>query len=136
MSSPSRRTSPASLAPGTDSCIRFKMRRNVDLPHPEGPIRAVTDAGGTDSETSSRTWVSPNQAETSTASSRAASGWAPGPADDVRGAGTSITMSSTATVSYAPAIPTIGLFSGVPPSEPRKPASPKLKMPPSLATSQ
>ena len=47
-----------------------------------------------------------------------------------------MTMSSTAMASYAPAIPTIGLFSGLPPSEPRNPASPKLKMPPSLATSQ
>src|ERR1700728_3838368 len=55
MSSPSRRTSPASFAPDTDSCIRFKMRRKVDLPQPEGPMRAVTEAGGTNNETSSRT---------------------------------------------------------------------------------
>ena len=33
-------------------------------------------------------------------------------------------------------MPTTGLFSGVPPMEPWKAASPKLKMPPSQATSQ
>ena len=27
---------------GTSSCIRFRMRRNVDLPQPDGPISAVT----------------------------------------------------------------------------------------------
>ena len=34
------------------------------------------------------------------------------------------------------AIPTIGMFSTVPPMEPKKPASPKAKIPPSEATSQ
>ena len=34
------------------------------------------------------------------------------------------------------AMPTIGLFSGWPPIDPWKAASPKLKMPPSEATSQ
>ncbi len=34
------------------------------------------------------------------------------------------------------AIPTMGAFSGLAPAEPRNPASPKLKMPPSEATSQ
>ena len=33
-------------------------------------------------------------------------------------------------------MPTIGALSGLPPSEPKKPAPPKVKMPPSLATSQ
>ena len=33
-------------------------------------------------------------------------------------------------------MPTTGLLSGMPPVEPKKPASPKLKMPPSEATSQ
>ena len=33
-------------------------------------------------------------------------------------------------------MPTIGLFSGLPPIDPWKAASPKLKMPPSDATSQ
>ena len=34
------------------------------------------------------------------------------------------------------AMPTIGALSGLPPSEPKKPAPPKAKIPPSLATSQ
>ena len=37
MSSPSSMTSPASAADGTSSCIRLRMRRNVDLPQPDGP---------------------------------------------------------------------------------------------------
>ena len=28
--------------PGTSSCIRLRMRRNVDLPQPDGPMSAVT----------------------------------------------------------------------------------------------
>src|ERR1700761_8207404 len=72
MSSPSRRTSPASCADGTASCMRLRMRRNVDLPQPDGPINAVTVARGIDRFTRSRTWVVPNQADTSTAS-----GWPP-----------------------------------------------------------
>ena len=38
-------SSPASEAPGTSSCIRLRMRRNVDLPQPDGPMSAVTCAG-------------------------------------------------------------------------------------------
>lgn len=30
---------------GLDSCIRLRIRRKVDLPHPEGPISAVTVSG-------------------------------------------------------------------------------------------
>ncbi len=41
---------------------------NVDLPHPEGPISAVTVARGMDSETRSSTFFVPNHAETFTAS--------------------------------------------------------------------
>ena len=33
-------------------------------------------------------------------------------------------------------MPTMGLFSAMPPMDPKKPASPKLKIPPSEATSQ
>ena len=40
--SPSSSTSPASCAPGTSSCMRLRIRRNVDLPQPDGPISAVT----------------------------------------------------------------------------------------------
>ena len=39
-------TSPASVAPGTSSCMRLRMRRNVDLPQPDGPISAVTVCAG------------------------------------------------------------------------------------------
>ena len=34
---------PSTRAPGITSCIRFSERRNVDLPQPEGPMRAVTE---------------------------------------------------------------------------------------------
>ena len=39
-------------------------------------------------------------------------------------------------VGYIVARPTMGLLSGWPPIDPAKPASPKAKIPPSLATSQ
>ena len=42
MSSPSSSTSPLIFAVGVSSCIRLRIRRNVDLPHPDGPINAVT----------------------------------------------------------------------------------------------
>src|SRR6476619_5753921 len=73
MSSPSSRTSPARLAPGTSSCIRLRMRRNVDLPQPDGPMSAVTRPAGMVRVTSSSTWCSPNQALTRSATSVA--GW-------------------------------------------------------------
>ena len=44
------------------------MRRNVDLPQPDGPISAVTVPGGIDSDTRSSTLFVPNQAETWSAS--------------------------------------------------------------------
>ena len=37
---------PSTRAPGITSCIRFRDRRNVDLPHPDGPISAVTERAG------------------------------------------------------------------------------------------
>ena len=52
--------------------MRLRIRRKVDLPHPDGPIRAVTVPGGMESDTRLRTRLVPNQADTSTASS-----WAP-----------------------------------------------------------
>ena len=92
------------------------MRRKVDFPQPDGPISAVTVAGGTDMVTSSSTLVSPNQAETSTASrlDRRRQG------DDdgfVRGRG-----HDRAPARAMPMIPwpTIGAFSCVPPAEPKK----------------
>src|SRR5947209_6581341 len=44
------------------SCMRFKDRRNVDLPHPDGPMSAVTCLGSTVMVTSARAWKVPNQA--------------------------------------------------------------------------
>ena len=38
---------PSTRAPGSTSCIRLIDRRNVDLPQPDGPIRAVTVFGST-----------------------------------------------------------------------------------------
>ena len=58
-------------APGISSCIRLRMRRNVDLPQPDGPISAVTLPGSIDSVTWSSTWCVPNQAVMPTASSPA-----------------------------------------------------------------
>ena len=40
-SRPSSRIRPVTRAPGMVSFIRFRQRRKVDLPHPEGPMRAV-----------------------------------------------------------------------------------------------
>ncbi len=34
-------TLPCTRPPATTSCIRLSVRRNVDLPHPDGPISAV-----------------------------------------------------------------------------------------------
>src|SRR6187402_517978 len=52
MSSPSSTTFPAIHAPGMVSCIRLIVRRNVDLPHPDGPISACTWLDANDSDTS------------------------------------------------------------------------------------
>ena len=35
------------------SCIRFSVRRKVDLPQPDGPMKAVTDRASMVIETSS-----------------------------------------------------------------------------------
>lgn len=42
MSLPSTRHSPVRRVPGMRSFIRLNSRRKVDLPHPEGPMKAVT----------------------------------------------------------------------------------------------
>jgi hypothetical protein len=49
------------------------MRRNVDLPQPDGPISAVTILAGMLSDTRSSTLCSPNQAEIDCASRATAS---------------------------------------------------------------
>jgi hypothetical protein len=38
---------PSTCAPGSTSCMRLIDRRNVDLPQPDGPMRAVIDLGST-----------------------------------------------------------------------------------------
>src|SRR5205807_9629074 len=61
MSRPSRSTSPETRAPGTTSCMRLRARRKVDLPQPDGPIRAVTSFGSTVMLMSDSAWNEPNQ---------------------------------------------------------------------------
>src|SRR2546430_826123 len=76
MSAPLRRTSPAILAEATVSCMRLRIRMNVDLPQPDGPISAVTVASGMERQTRSSTFFVPNHADTFTASRLA---WTPAP---------------------------------------------------------
>src|SRR5690242_2646178 len=52
MSSPSSRTLPVTQPPSASSCMRLRQRRNVLLPHPDGPITAVTVCVGKRIETS------------------------------------------------------------------------------------
>ena len=74
MSMPSMRTVPASDALGTSSCMRLRIRRNVDLPHPDGPISAVTWFAFISSETRSSTLWSPNHALTFSVDERSTAG--------------------------------------------------------------
>src|SRR5215470_17761532 len=58
--------------PLTDSsCMRFRQRRNVLLPHPDGPMIAVTVLDGNRSDTSFTIARRPNSAVKFAASSRA-----------------------------------------------------------------
>src|SRR5947209_16949254 len=59
MSSPSSEMSPVTRADGIVSFIRLRQRRNVDLPHPDGPMSAVTRRSPMSSETRSRASVLP-----------------------------------------------------------------------------
>ena len=52
-------TSPVTYAPGMTSCIRFRVRSTVDLPHPDGPMKAVTDRGSMVIDTFFTAWKSP-----------------------------------------------------------------------------
>ena len=72
MSMPSMRIVPASDALGTSSCIRFRIRRNVDLPQPDGPISDVTWLACISRFTRCSTLCSPNHALTFSATSPAA----------------------------------------------------------------
>ena len=47
---------------GTSSCIRFRIRRKVDFPQPDGPISAVTFPSSMVREIRSSTLLEPNQA--------------------------------------------------------------------------
>src|SRR5712691_11330520 len=51
-SSPSSSTLPVIQPPSDSSCMRFRQRRNVVLPHPDGPINAVTVCLGKRMDTS------------------------------------------------------------------------------------
>src|SRR2546423_8893673 len=63
MFSPSRTTLPSARAPGISSWRRLRHRTRVDLPHPDGPISAVTWFGSTDSDMSSMARLLPYHAE-------------------------------------------------------------------------
>src|SRR2546427_3790556 len=70
MSSPSSSTLPVIQPPSESSCMRFRQRRNVVLPHPDGPINAVTVCRGNMSDTSFTAARRPYRAV-----SRAVSSW-------------------------------------------------------------
>ncbi len=40
-------TEPSTRPPGITSCIRLRVRSTVDLPQPDGPMKAVTERGST-----------------------------------------------------------------------------------------
>src|ERR1700686_3225862 len=56
---------PSTRVLGAVSCIRLMQRSNVDLPHPEGPMIAVTACCGTTMEISLIAGVSPKNAHRS-----------------------------------------------------------------------
>src|SRR5215208_1855505 len=59
---PSSATRPATRAPGTVSCMRFRQRSSVLLPHPDGPMTAVTSWSATARETSRTACADPKYA--------------------------------------------------------------------------
>src|SRR2546428_11717478 len=62
MSSLSSNTLPVTQPPSESSWRRLRHRRNVLLPHPEGPMIAVTVLVGKNSETSRTATLRPNSA--------------------------------------------------------------------------
>jgi hypothetical protein len=58
-SSPSSSTRPLSEKLAITSFMRLKQRRIVDLPQPEGPMKAVTPCAGTVIDTSRTATVAP-----------------------------------------------------------------------------
>src|SRR5256885_10316986 len=77
-SAPSSNTEPVTQPPSDSSCMRFRQRRNVLLPQPDGPITAVTVCAGNRMDTSFTTARRPYRAVSRTASSwsRASAGGA------------------------------------------------------------
>src|SRR3954468_20043717 len=63
-STSSRLIVPSTRVPGCTSCMRFRVRRNVLLPHPDGPMSAVMLFGSMTIETSSIALVLPYHALT------------------------------------------------------------------------
>ena len=59
MSWPSMLTSPSILTPSIRSFMRFRVRSSVDLPQPEGPIKAVMVRRWNAALTSFKAWKSP-----------------------------------------------------------------------------
>src|SRR6266704_4572118 len=77
-SAPSSSTQPVTQPPSDSSCMRLRQRRNVLLPHPDGPITAVTVCVGKGIETSFTTARRPYSAVRRSASNcrRASAGGA------------------------------------------------------------
>ncbi len=50
---------PVALCPGYKAYMRLSTRSRVDLPHPDGPISAVTALSGICIDTPFRAWVLP-----------------------------------------------------------------------------
>src|SRR5947199_323964 len=77
-SAPSSSTVPVTQPPSDSSCMRFRQRRKVLLPQPDGPITAVTVCAGNRMDTSFTTARRPYRAVSRTASSwsRASAGCA------------------------------------------------------------
>src|SRR5688572_24705692 len=71
MSRSSNRTFPSARASGMVSCRRLRQRRNVDLPHPEGPMIAVTSRSRSGMETLRMAADAPKYAVRPSASRRA-----------------------------------------------------------------
>jgi hypothetical protein len=59
MSSPSSSIRPSTRAEPIVSFMRLRVRRKVDLPQPDGPMKAVTFSGWTSIETVSIAFFAP-----------------------------------------------------------------------------
>src|SRR5881628_1980439 len=70
MSTSSSSTFPVTHPPWDSSCMRFRQRRNVLLPHPDGPMMAETVCAGNKTDTSCTAAKRLNSAVSRTVSSR------------------------------------------------------------------